>query len=141
MKNLEWCEALSEKRIYEELLIDKKQKVENIVKKAKDLIGIDKETGDVVIMVSRSKLRDEDLIGLHLIGKFFASELGLSESPSATVKELSEKTGIKQAVVSARLHDLKLLGYVRSPRRGEHEFIFSRMSEFLDSIRERIGLP
>lgn len=132
---------LSEKEIYKELLIDKKQKVESIVKKAKDLIGIDKETGEVIILVSRAKLRDEDLIGLHLIGKFFASELGLSESSSATAKELSEKTGIKQTVVSARLHDLKLMGYIRSPRRGEHEFIFPRMSEFLDSVRERVGLP
>jgi len=131
---------MDEKEIYKELLIDKTKQVESLVKKAKDLLGIDKDSGDTIILVSRAKLRDEDLIALHLIGRFFASELGLVDGPSLSHKELSKKTGIKEAVVAARLHDLKTKGYVRSPKRGEHEIIFPRIGELLDIIRKRVGI-
>jgi hypothetical protein len=131
---------LSEKDIYKELLIDKTKKVESVVRKAKDLLGIDKDSGDTLILISRAKLTDREIIGLHLIGKFFASELGLASTPSATAEELSRKTGIDEKVVSARLHDLKLEGYVRSPKRGEHEIIFPRIDEFLDFVRQRAGI-
>jgi len=131
---------MTEKEIYKELLIDKTKQVESLVKKAKDLLGIDKDSGDTIILVSRAKLTDEDLIGLHLIGRFFASELGLVDSPSLGYKELSRKIGIKEAVVAARLHDLKTKGYVRPPKRGEYEIIFPKIGEFLDIVRKRIGI-
>ena len=132
---------MSEKDLYKELLIDKTKRVESLVRKAKDLLGIDKDSGETLILISRAKLTDREIIGLHLIGRFFASELGLVNSPSATVEELSKRTGIDVSVVSARLHDLKVEGYVRSPKRGEHEIVFPRVDELLDFVRQRAGIP
>jgi len=126
--------------VYKELLIDKTKRTESLVKKAKDILGIDKDSGDTVVLVSRAKLTDKEIIVLHLVGKFFASELGLVNTPSATYAELSRKTGIDAAVVAARLHDLKNEGYVRSPKRGEHEVVFPRIDEFLDSVRQKVGI-
>lgn len=131
---------LSEKDVYRELLIDKSKRVESLVRKAKDLMGIDEKSGDTVILVSTASLTDREKTGLHLIGKFFASELGLVESSSATAEEISRRTGRSSKVVSARLHDLKTEGYVRSPKRGEHEIVFPRIDDFLDSVREKVGL-
>lgn|GEM_PF-3350330 len=139
-KNISEIE-MSEKDIYKELLVDKTKRVENLVRKAKDLLGIDKDSGDTLIMISRAKLTDREIIGLHLIGRFFASELGLVSSPNSTVEELSKRTGISESVVSARLHDLKVEGYVRSPKRGEHEIVFPRIDEFLDFVRQKAGIP
>ena len=132
---------MSEKDIYKELLIDKTKRVESLVKKAKDLVGIDKDSGETIILVSRVKLTNEDMIGLHLIGKFFACELGLVDRPSATANELSSRTGIDSRVISARLHELKTRGLVRSPKRSEHEIVFPRIDELLDYVRKKIGLP
>lgn len=133
-------EELSEKDLYKELLIDKTKRVESLVKKAKEIIGIDKDTGDVLILVSRAKLTDREMIGLQLVGKFFASELGLTNSPSATADELSRKIGIDSSIISARLHDLKVEGFIRNPKRGEHEIVFPRIDEFLDFVRQKAGL-
>ncbi len=132
---------MSEKDLYKELLIDKTKRVESLVRKAKDLLGIDKDSGETLILISRAKLTGREIIGLHLIGRFFASELGLVSSPSATVEELSKRTGIDVSVVSARLHDLKIEGYVRSPNRGEYEIVFPRVDELLDFVRQRAGIP
>lgn len=131
---------MTEKEFYKELLIDKSKRVETLVKKAKDILGIDKETGEPIILVSRARLRDEDYIALYMIGKFVASELGLSESPCVTYTEVANRTGIKREIVAARLSDLKKKGYVRSPRRGEHEIVFPRISDILDEVRQRVGL-
>jgi len=131
---------MTEKELYKQLLIDKSQKIETIVRKAKDVLGIDKETGEPVILVSRAKLRDEDYIVLYLIGKFVSSELRLSESPCSTYTDIAHKSGIKLPIVAARLSDMKKKGYVRSPSRGEYEIVFPRIGDMLDEIRARIGL-
>jgi len=130
---------MNQKDLFKELLIDKTKQVESLVKKAKNILGIDRESGDTIILVSRAKLTDEEMICIHLIGRFFSSELGLVESSSVGYKELSKKTGIKESVVAARLHDLKKEGYIRSPKRGEHEIVFPRISEFLDIISQKVG--
>lgn len=130
---------MNQKDLFKELLIDKTKQVESLVKKAKNILGIDRESGDTIILVSRAKLTDEEMICIHLIGRFFSSELGLVESSSVSYKELSKKTGIKESVVAARLHDLKKEGYIRSPKRGEHEIVFPRISEFLDIILQKVG--
>lgn len=131
---------MSEKEAYKELLIDKTKRVQGLVRKAKDILGIDKESGETVILVSRAKLRDRDVIGLYLIGKFFACELGLVESSTVSAIDISKITGIEDRQVSARLHDLKVEGFVRNPKRGEHEMIFPRIDEFLDMVRAQAGL-
>jgi len=124
----------------EDLLVDKKDQIENFVKKAKELIGIDKETGETVILVSRSGLSDRHLIGLHLIGRYFASELKKVDSSIMSLKELSEVTGLDYHSVAARLSELKREGFVRSPSRGDWEIIFPKIGMFLDEVREKLNL-
>jgi hypothetical protein len=131
---------MSEKELYKKLLVDKSKKVETLVDKAKDVLGIDKETGEPIILVSRAKLRDEDCVALYLIGKFVASELELVNSPSATYNEIAENMGIDKAIVAARLSDMKRKGYVRSSSKGQWEIIFPRIGDILDEIRQRLGM-
>ncbi len=130
---------MSVREIYEELLIDKTKRAKALVEKAKGILGIDKDTGEPLILVSRSKLTDRLLISLYLCGKYFASELGLVESPSATLEELSKKLGISKAVISARITELKREGKIRMINRGEYAVIFSMIGSILDEAREKIG--
>jgi len=124
----------------EDLLVDKKDQIENFVEKAKDLVGIDNETGENVILVSRSGLSDRHLIGLHLIGKYFASELQKVDSSTMSLKELAQVTGLSYHTVAARLSDLKREGLVRAPSRGDWEIIFPKIGVFLDEIRDKLNL-
>jgi len=124
----------------EDLLVDKEVRIENFVKKAKDLIGIDKESGEVIILTSISELTDRHKIGLYLIGKFFASEMKKAEGPAMTYKELEELTGIDYHTIAARMNELKREGYVRSRTRGEWEIVFPKIGTFLDEVRAKLGL-
>jgi hypothetical protein len=124
----------------EDLLIDKKEELENLIGKAKELIGIDKESGNTVIKVSKSRLLDRHLIGLYLIGKFFASELKKVDDSTMTPKELENVTGLVHGTITPRLTELKKEGFIRSPTRGKWEIVLPRVGVFLDEVIEKIGV-
>jgi hypothetical protein len=131
---------MSEKEYYKKLLIDKSKKIETLVSKAKDVLGIDNETGEPIILVSRAKLTDENYIALYMIGRFVACELELTKSPSAVYTEIAKKSGISKEIVAARLSGMKKKGYVRQTGSKEWEIIFPRIGEILDEIRQKLGL-
>ena len=66
---------IKEKEIYRELLVDKNEQAKMLVQMARGILGIDKESGDPIILVSRRNLVDRHLISLYLCGKFFSAEL------------------------------------------------------------------
>ena len=130
---------MTEKDVYRELLVDKTSRAKALVAKAKGIVGIDEETGEPIILVSRAKLTDRLLIGLYLISKFFASQLELKDTPAATLNELSEKLGIDKDVVSARASDLRREGKVRSPSRGSYEIVFPLIDAILDEVKSKVS--
>jgi len=130
---------LSEKDVYKELLINKSKSAKAFVEKARSILGIDEETGEPIILIPRKKLTDKLLISIYLCGKFFASELGLIDSPSASIGELNEKLGIEKDVISARVSELKNEGKIKILERGKYEVIFNSIGMILDEIHEKVG--
>lgn len=129
---------MSEKDVYKELLLDKTHRAKALVEKAKGIVGIDDDTGEPIILVSRARLTDKLIVSLYLCGKFFSSELGLVDTPSATLDELSGNLGLEKDSVSARLSELKKEGKIRTIERGKYEVVSSLIIAILDEVRSKL---
>jgi len=128
------------KKMLEELLIDREERLRRLIKKSKDILGIDKTSGEPIILVPRSKLSDKDRIALYILGAYFSYELGLRESPSVHRSELASKLGLDTKIVSARATELKREKIIKSSKRGEYEILIPGIEDLLDSIREKVGV-
>jgi hypothetical protein len=56
-----------------------------------------------VIVSDSEKLTQREIVGVYLIGKYFAKQLEISEDDSATNKEIAEGLRLNERVVGARL--------------------------------------
>lgn len=129
-------EAPARKKILERLLVDREKKLETLVTKAKNIVRIDRKSGEPVIVVPRSELTDRQLIGAYMIGKYFSNELGLVKTATVTTRELAEKLPLDLKVASARLSELKKEAIIKSISRGEYKIVFQGIEILLDDIRK-----
>ena len=130
---------MSEKDILGKLLIDEKEILEGLVQKSEKILRIDKKTGDTVIVAPKSKLSDRELIAIILLSKYFSSKLNLVTSDTMTPSEISQKLGIEEASVSARLSDLKRERVVEMVSRGEYRISYANIERVLDDIQEKVA--
>jgi len=129
---------LSEKEVLQKLLINKRDYIEESVLKAQDLIGIDKESGDIIFLVSISRLSEKQKIGIYLIGKYFSNGLELSDSSTATIDEISISLGVERNNVSRRASEMKKEGIIKSTERGKYEIVPVRILEILENIKSKL---
>jgi len=123
---------------YEELIYDEEEEFERLVPKVKKIVKVKKD-GTPVIVCNKRMLSQNELIMCYLIGKFFAKKLELTETDSATNKELSQALKINERVIAARLKDLRDEDFVEQVTRGEHRISTVNLESFLDRILEKIG--
>ncbi len=128
------------KELLKELLIDREERIRMLIKKAKNILGIEKSTGEPIILIPRSKLSNKEVIALYILGAYFSYELGLRDSPSVSRSELVSKLGLDPKVVSARTSELKREKIIKSSRKGEYEILITGAEELLDSIKEKAGV-
>ena len=120
------------------MIYDEEEEFERLVPKVKKIVKVKKD-GTPVIVCNKRILNQNEQIMCYLIGKFFAKKLELSETDSATNKELSQALKIKERVIAARLKDLRDEELVEQVTRGEHRISTVSLESFLDEILEKIG--
>lgn len=121
-----------------ELIYDDEEEFEKLVPKVKKVVRVKKD-GTPIIVCDRRRLSQGELITCYLIGKFFAKKLELTETDTATNKELSRALKINERVVSARLKDLRDEEIVEQVARGEHKISTVNLESFLDKLLEKVG--
>ena len=131
---------MSDKEILKELLVDKQLLLEESVAKAKDLIGIDERTGEVVFRISLLKLSARQRIELYLVGKYFSKSLGLKSSGKASIDEMSKDLGIEKNNTSWLIPEMEQEGILRSAGRGKFAITPVRVLDILDDARLKLGL-
>src|SRR4029077_7425389 len=89
------------------LLTDEKAILKRLVERSLDILRIDQTTGDLVLVVPRSRVTDKDYLGLILVTRYLAFRAGLAKQDSMTIAEIAEKSGINDGTISSRLSDLK----------------------------------
>lgn len=122
----------------EELIYDDMEEFEKLVPKVKQIVRVKKD-GTPIIVCNRRKLSQSELIACYLIGKFFAKKLELTETDTATNKEITGTFRINERVVGARLKDLRDEGILEQVSRGEHKISTVGLEDFLNKLLEKVG--
>ena len=128
---------MSKKDILKRLIYEEELEFENLVPKVEKLVKI-KKNGSPVIVCNENKLTQKEIMMLYIIGKFFAKQLGLSETESAFNKEIAEAYGLKDNVVGARITELKDDKYIEKISTGEHKVSTVKLEEFLDKLLAKL---
>ena len=126
--------------ILKRLIYDEELEFEKLVPKVEKVVKVKKENGTPVIVCDEKKLSQKEKIMLYLIGKFFAKQLKLSETESATNKEIAKWLKLKENVVSARMSDLREEKLVEQVSKGEHKISTAKLDDFLDELLNKLGL-
>ena len=120
--------------LFRELLVSEEDLTKEAVRKAKDLVGIEEKTGQVILKVPKGNFGQRQLAALFLVGQYFATRLDLAKSSSLSLRELAEKTGIDANTLSGRLSELGELGWVTKPSKASFEINPYVLNEALDEI-------
>lgn len=127
-----------EKKVLEKLLIDEKTIIQRLADMAQGIIGIDKNSGELIILAPKSKLTDREQIFLALLGRYFSHKLGLAETDSMTTDGIAQKLGMDSKAASARLSDLKRERAVDGLSRGEYRISYANIETTLSGIKEKL---
>lgn len=125
-----------EKEILKGLLVTKegiRKNYQQLVDKAKKLFLIESETGKVIFQ-DYASLTDQERICSVLIGKYFASELGIIQDSSFSMSDISKEIGKPLTTISGRLTDLIKKGFVENLPNRRYRIVYPRISEILDSM-------
>jgi len=120
------------------LLTDEKTILKRLVERSLDLFRIDDSTGDLVLVIPRTKITDKEYLGLLLVARFLAFKAGLAKQDSMTLSDLVDKSGINDSTASTRLSDLKADRVAETVARGEYRVSSPNAERFLQDVR--VGL-
>jgi len=116
------------------LLTDEKAILKRMVEKSLGLFRIDDSTGDLVLVIPRTKITDMEYLGLLLVARFLAFKAGLAKQDSMTLGELVGKSGINESTATTRLSDLKADRVAETVSRGEYRISYSNAERFLQDV-------
>ena len=124
---------MQKKELLQQMLIDDEGLLEKVVERAQRVFKIDRN-GNIIFLVSRSKLSQRQEIALALLGRHFATELGIIDSDVMTAGEIANVVEPDKTSVSARLNELKREQVVESPARGQFRISILGADRVLDEI-------
>ncbi len=127
-------EKSSLREIVAPLLTDEKAILKRIVDNSLSILRLDESTGDLVLVVPRSKITDKDYLALLLLARYLAFRAGLSATDSMTLAELIEKSGINESTASSRLSDLRADRVAEGVSRGEYRISYSNAERFVHDV-------
>ncbi len=130
----------TDKDILKELLVDKQRILRDSVNKAKDIIGIDSKSGEIVFKVLLTKLSAVQKIGLYLVGRYFAHGLELTKTDHASIDELSSNLGVEKNNLGWRANEMETDGIIHSAGRNKYRVAKVKVPDILDDIRLKLGL-
>src|SRR2546427_6799205 len=120
--------------IFESLLVTEKELLQEAVSKAKELIGIEEKTGQVIFRFPKESLGQKQLVALYLIGQYFAKQMNKTDSSSLSIEDLVDKTGIDNNTLAGRLSELVKAGWARRLGKARFEINQFSLNPILDEI-------
>lgn len=98
---------ITKKEILKDLVFSREdtlEKLKDLVNESKSLIGIEQDSGKIIIIKANLPLKEKVI--LLLIGKYFAKELGLIDSEKVDVDTLRKELGVESRALSRPIGDL-----------------------------------
>jgi predicted HTH transcriptional regulator len=125
---------MSTTEIFESLLVTEKELLQEAVSKAKELMGIEEKTGQMILRVPKESLGQKQLVALYLLGQFFAKQMSRTDSASLSIEDLVSKTGIDNNTLAGRLSELVKAGWARRLGKARYEINQFSLNPILDEI-------
>jgi predicted transcriptional regulator len=118
------------------LLIDESdvmKDMEKIVDKASKFFKIEKPSGRIIFQ-NFGALTDLQRIAIVLVGKYFASKLGLIQSHTLGVSEIAKESGRPVTTLSGKLKELVDKGFVEKLPGRKYSIVYHRINEIFDKV-------
>jgi len=125
---------MSTTEIFDSLLVTEKELLQEAVLKAKELIGIEEKTGQVIFRLPKESLGQKQFVALYLIGQYFAKQMNKAESSSLSIEYLADRTGIDNNTLAGRLSELVKAGWARRLGKARYEINQFSLNPILDEI-------
>jgi hypothetical protein len=125
---------LSSTEIFDSLLVTEKELLQDAVSKAKESIGIEEKTGQVIFRIPKESLGQKQLVALYLIGQYFAKQMSKADSSSLSIENLVDRTGIDNNTLAGRLSELVKAGWARRLGKARYEINQFSLNPILDEI-------
>lgn len=120
-----------EKEILKKLVVEEKDVVSdlaNLVEKAKEVFVIEKPSGRIIFK-DFGKLKDPQRICALLIGKYFASKLGLIQEPALGISEIAKELGRPMTTLSGPVRELMMKGYIEKLTTRKYMIVYHRIKD------------
>jgi hypothetical protein len=125
---------MSATEIFDSLLVTERELLQDAVSKAKELIGIEEKTGQVIFRIPKESLGQKQLIALYLIGQYFAKQMNKADSSSLSIENLVDRTGIDNNTIAGRSSELVKVGWARRLGKARYEINQFSLNPILDEI-------
>jgi DNA-binding HxlR family transcriptional regulator len=125
------------------LFWNKKEFLSETVPKLMQIMRIDEKGNIVQFLVPYNKLSDRQKIGLQLTARYVACEAKKVNSAELTTEELRSLTGIKRAVIGARLKEMFDSGFVEKNKKEGTRYSITPpgISRSVDDVLESMPAP
>ena len=123
--------------IREQLMIDEQNIISDVLPKARELIRLTKD-GKPVIVADRSRIPKIYHVLLYLFGKKLAYLAELTDSPGASIKEISSALDFPENYTRALLSELLSKGFIERSERGIYVAETMRMKEAISTIEAKL---
>ncbi len=121
--------------ILRDLVVSDRDILREAAVKAKPLIAITEETGEIFLRVPRTQLGAKDALALYLVGQYFLRAMEKADTSRLSVTDLAKKALVDNNIASARLAELASAGWVTRTGKGEYEVNPHVLNSLLDEIQ------
>jgi len=123
--------------IREQLIIDEQSIISDILPKVRELIRLTKD-GKPLIVADKSRIPKIYHVLLYLVGKKLAYLAELTDSPEASIKEISSTLDFPENYTRALLSELLSKGLIRRSERGLYVAETMRIREIVSMIESKL---
>ena len=106
---------------------------DNQVEEARKYFRIESQTGRIIFQ-DYGSLSDKQRVAIVLIGKYFASELKMIESPSLSISEIAKELGRPMTTLSKPTRELVDKGYIEYLPGKKYRVAYHRIKEIFSDI-------
>ncbi len=127
---------VEENEILKKLVIEEKditKELESLVGKSLQFFKIEKPGGKIVF-VDFGSLSDPQRICALLLGKYFATKLGIIEKSELGISEISNELGRPMTTLSSPMRELVKKGFVEKLPIRKYRIAYHRISKIFDEI-------
>lgn len=116
--------------------------LQNLIKACENIIAFTEEGPH--LLVSRSRLTDNETLSLQLLARYIGHKLGVIESDAVSKEELQPKLGKSSKIVSTRLGELVKREIAAKTNDGRYKIstfgIIQIQKDILPRIKAKIGV-